>query len=1028
MIHNYNHRKTFFIRRFTAWMAIATLPLSTSPVSYANAGQIIIDGKSQTHLDIRGNVTDITTKTIHKSSGINSFRKFDVHLGNEVNLHVPKQASNLVNIVNGGLTSHIDGTLNAYKNGQIGGNVYFLNPHGTILGAEGTMNVGSLTLMAPTEEYVENFFQKKGVPRQEAMDQLMKHEVPISSSALITIEGAINARDRVEIRSHDISVSGEVNAGASAKALAAIDMDRVVNLENLNVASEVVVNSDGTIDLVAGNDVTLSGTLSVSGKSERPSAQAGEIFVRAQRDIALEKGAHLLARGKGARSHGGRIEVYADREARFETGATIDVTGGDISGDGGFAELSAKKTVHLNGGLFKAFAQNGAGGAILIDPEDISITSDQLFHGGDYELQATNSITIAEGVLISTRMIGEGGNQESDASIGDSGDVTFRAPHISLEDDTALYAHGTGGFLGGDIIFSASSSGNTSIIVNDATIKGKDITFTASSDTSSTLQGENPISNAFASILLAPGATLDASGDIALNASSLQDAPNFNNGLFDARDAKSQLVLNGARLTAGGGVNISSSSSLTTDLGSWFEGLLSPLSFLVASTDSTARTTLQGDTRISAGGSVAISSQAITQSTVAAQATSGLVGATVAISDIKNQARTEVKGRTDIQSEGSVRIVAQGKALVDTSSDASAIGSSGGAFAIAVGSLDADIQAILSEGATVRGNGGIALQADSLNQVKNTSRAGISDAQSAAQDQLGGLLESANIDSGLITELQGVLGEVLGPAIEKLSGEGGGSSVQLAGALSIANIESATEASLQGNESKTIQTEGLLDIKSRSVLHGTNLASGIAGEAAYGGGAGIAIQVVNHDNRAFASGSEGQILTLESEGLSIKALTESFDPETTEENSNVFASLAYSGQGGGDVGLAGALSVNLVKENKVQAFLGPHTLAQLGGGDLTVTASSSTQTQAVADGTPDEEESAGLDALFALYGEEEKKKRRKRRKKKKRKTMVKGQVSESGHPWPWTSLKMKHSPASMERPSFKRPKTSKSVP
>ena len=93
----------------------------------AYADQIVTDGRTQTHLNIVNNVTDVTTATIRGKNAYNSFSKFDVYSGNIANLHVPNSASNLLNLVHG-QASNIDGVLNAYKNGSIGGNVFFAIP------------------------------------------------------------------------------------------------------------------------------------------------------------------------------------------------------------------------------------------------------------------------------------------------------------------------------------------------------------------------------------------------------------------------------------------------------------------------------------------------------------------------------------------------------------------------------------------------------------------------------------------------------------------------------------------------------------------------------------------------------------------------------------------------------------------------------------------------------------------------------------------------------------------------------------
>ncbi|MCL2005791.1 MAG: leukotoxin LktA family filamentous adhesin [Planctomycetaceae bacterium] len=94
-------------------------------------------------MNVTGSIADGRTETICGATGYNSFERFNVPGGITTNLHVPESARNLVNLVHNE-HSFIDGTLNSLlHNGQIGGNVYFLNPHGVVVGQSGTIYVGA---------------------------------------------------------------------------------------------------------------------------------------------------------------------------------------------------------------------------------------------------------------------------------------------------------------------------------------------------------------------------------------------------------------------------------------------------------------------------------------------------------------------------------------------------------------------------------------------------------------------------------------------------------------------------------------------------------------------------------------------------------------------------------------------------------------------------------------------------------------------------------------------------------------------
>ena len=143
------HRHSTFQRIIATLTAYSFIFYNIATVKLAYADPIVPDGRTQTQLNIQGNVTDITTSTIRGRNAYNSFNKFNVNAGNVANLHVPGSAANLLNLVHGH-ASNINGVLNAYKNGSIGGNIFFANPHGIVVGASGGVMGGARTMATPT--------------------------------------------------------------------------------------------------------------------------------------------------------------------------------------------------------------------------------------------------------------------------------------------------------------------------------------------------------------------------------------------------------------------------------------------------------------------------------------------------------------------------------------------------------------------------------------------------------------------------------------------------------------------------------------------------------------------------------------------------------------------------------------------------------------------------------------------------------------------------------------------------------------
>ena len=159
-------------RRNGALAFFLGLELLCAP-ALALAQAIKPDGRTATTVTTVGAVTKVTTATVSNANAFNSFQTFGVAAGTTANLYVPNGATNLINIVRDQRTD-IYGVLNAIKNGQIGGNVWFANPNGFLVGASGVVNVGSLTVTTPTPAFVDGFFSSPGTPNQASVTQLLE--------------------------------------------------------------------------------------------------------------------------------------------------------------------------------------------------------------------------------------------------------------------------------------------------------------------------------------------------------------------------------------------------------------------------------------------------------------------------------------------------------------------------------------------------------------------------------------------------------------------------------------------------------------------------------------------------------------------------------------------------------------------------------------------------------------------------------------------------------------------------------------
>ena len=122
---------------------------------------------------------------------------------------------------------------------------------------------------------------------------------------------------------------------------------------------------------------------------------------------------------------------------------------------------------------FKAGAEGGRAGSILIDPTGVSFDwvgsgNDQFTDGASYSIIATDFITL-DNVYLSTRKVAVSDanrtNIDAASSTGVSGNLLLQAPTITISGGSKLLAHGNDSSTGGDITLEATrTTGGLSLI------------------------------------------------------------------------------------------------------------------------------------------------------------------------------------------------------------------------------------------------------------------------------------------------------------------------------------------------------------------------------------------------------------------------------------------------------------------------------------------------------------------------------------------------------------------------------------
>ncbi|WP_036376515.1 leukotoxin LktA family filamentous adhesin [Mitsuokella jalaludinii] len=188
-------------------------------------------------------VYNIYAQKLHGDIAINEFAKFQLDANDIANLYFHKQgetinAGNLLNFVNTRID--INGTVNAIRNGTIGGNLFFLSPEGMAVGKSGVINTGALYVMAPATTSLpgeSNYGSLKGVfdkgaATEDHLNAIKNGSplIPLNPSGTISVLGKINAADDVKLYAAQIAV-GRNLTGQAIDGTAAGGVEKAAAIE-----------------------------------------------------------------------------------------------------------------------------------------------------------------------------------------------------------------------------------------------------------------------------------------------------------------------------------------------------------------------------------------------------------------------------------------------------------------------------------------------------------------------------------------------------------------------------------------------------------------------------------------------------------------------------------------------------------------------------------------------------------------------------------------------------------------------------
>ncbi|MCK1400726.1 leukotoxin LktA family filamentous adhesin [Bradyrhizobium sp. 4] len=850
-------------------MQMVFLPVFSVRLQAQPANVITPDGRTGTSLQTSGSVTTVTTSTVSGTSAFNSFSQFSVGQGNTVNLQLPTGTQNLVNIVRDAPV-YVNGTLNSYMNGAIGGNVYFADPKGFVVGRSGTVNVGSLNVSTPTREFTDSLIGAQGQINGSAVANLMAGSFPVSPDGNIRIYGRVNAIDGVRLTGQNVLVGG-----ASQRDIANLDhaakFAASVNSKGLRSAAAISVRN-GSIHIGAVNSASVNGRLTARSRTTTPS----NITVVAGNQAELGKNARLSTASRTADAGG--VLVNAGNDVTVKSGAKINAS--SKTGNAGLVELSGNGIIDVGSGVtINLAAPNGRAGTLLIDPTDVVIGDASqgdvgvtlgntsvanaiaaLSAGGTYLVQADNSVTLAAHAVIDARNL----DATKTHSVGNAINVEIDAPTISIVNGAKILAQainvGGTNYASGSVTLTATATDTklsgqataTTGITIDGQITGGDISIGATSTATSSFTSSVP------GLFTLVGTTLAASL-LGLN------------GGYVAASATATVNINShANINGIGNVDIKSDGSETAQDPALASTLLggSPIgaAAVVGKLDGNVTTNVASGATISAGGNLnihAINDATLNVTAVAATSSAQFV-ATVAYSTGSVSTTANVATGANL-SVGNV--IASGNALTvrainnnsfATSATAVALstpnasGGIGGALAISdvTTSATAKLGASLGTSTSSRMNGSVMVEATS-NTTSNSTMASTIVGTPAVIGAIQDFMVSTASPGSIIAQHMIPLMPV-------------NFNLKAAAALSLANSTENATASIGQNPSggaPNLYVSGNVAVVSTLVDRGVRsnaTASAIASDPTSGEGVAISAAVAwgnfNHNSNAYVGG------------------------------------------------------------------------------------------------------------------------------------------------------------------------------
>lgn len=440
-ILNFNPKRILasFLTFGVFFMYAAPLPVLASEISNINP---VSQGGH--------NVYNINAAKVSGSTGFRHYNNFKLDKGDIANLKF-NNYTKFVNLVNNKIT--INGIVNTMKgNNFYNGHAIFVSPQGFVLGASGVLNVGSLSVLTPSQSKFDTFKSKydSGDLSDYVHGADKYKELLNDSHGEITMNGKILSRGDVELFGDKITIKGTTADKAGIVAGIETGNDEVYTEEDAAKAlfNTLVSNNitdttnfaleDGKVKIVAGfkeykDDKPVGASNKAEVLVEDAQISGYEIEIKAN---STKDGTYILADTDEAISStidiinsgivGNKVDILANSESSlsrninitvptvllwiFDSDAHLD----EYFSEGvytGFEGVRTKATVTVKDSVINALSDNLSIeatsssetkiGSQVIGPVELSQFVPAIFYG--YGTQTESKIEIVNSTLKSQK-------------------------------------------------------------------------------------------------------------------------------------------------------------------------------------------------------------------------------------------------------------------------------------------------------------------------------------------------------------------------------------------------------------------------------------------------------------------------------------------------------------------------------------------------------------------------------------------------------------------------------------------------